>query len=125
MAKEYLYQGKKLEELQEMSLNELSEILPAAQRRKLKRGLTDNEKKLLKKLEKKNDIKTHERQMIILPQMVGKTLRVHCGKSFEMVVIQEEMMGHALGEFVLTRKRTAHNAPGVGATKSSSSVSVR
>lgn len=125
MAKEFLYRGKKLEELQSMSLAELSELLPARQRRKIKRGFSDEEKKLIAKIQAKGNVKTHLRDMIVLPQMVGKTVRVHNGKSFEMVVIQEEMIGHYLGEFAMTRKKTAHNAPGVGATRSSASVSVR
>ncbi|MBC8500449.1 MAG: 30S ribosomal protein S19 [DPANN group archaeon] len=125
MAKEFLYRGKKLEELKNLSLNELSELLPARQRRKIKRGLSDNEKKLMIKVEKKDNVKTHLRDMILLPQMVGKTIRVHNGKEFQPVTIQEEMIGHYLGEFALTRKKTQHSAPGVGATRSSSSISVR
>ena len=57
--------------------------------------------------------------------MIGITLKVHKGKSFEPVRIEEEMIGHYLGEFVLTRKSIKHNSPGVGATRSSASVSVR
>jgi len=125
MAKEFLYRGKKLEELKNLSLNELSELLPARQRRKIKRGLSDNEKKLMIKVEKKDNVKTHLRDMIVLPQMIGKTIRVHNGKEFQPVTIQEEMIGHYLGEFALTRKKTQHSAPGVGATRSSASVSVR
>ncbi|MBC8494673.1 30S ribosomal protein S19 [archaeon] len=125
MAKEYLYQGKKLEELKELSLNELASILPSRQRRKIKRGFSDEEKKLIVKVEKQDRVKTHLRDMIVLPQMVGKTIRIHTGKDFQQILIQEEMIGHYLGEFALTRKRTVHSAPGVGATRSSSSVSVR
>jgi len=125
MAKEFFYKGRKLDELKSMSLSELSNIFPASQRRKIKRGFSDEEKKLLVKIEKKDSVKTHLRDMLILPQMVGKTLRVHNGKEFQMLIIQEEMISHRLGEFVLTRKKTSHSAPGVGATRSSSSVSVR
>ena len=63
--------------------------------------------------------------MIIIPEMVDKTLKVHSGKTFEPVIITEDMLGHYLGEFVLTRKRITHSAPGVGATKSSAAVSVK
>ncbi|MFH1771066.1 MAG: 30S ribosomal protein S19 [archaeon] len=125
MAKEFLYHGKNLKELQELSLNEFAEMLPSAQRRKIKRGFTDEEKKFLKKIEKKNNVKTHQRTTIVLPSMVGKTIKLHTGKTFQPIIIQEEMIGHTIGEFALTRKRSEHSAPGVGATRSSSSVSVR
>ena len=69
--KEFTYRGKTLEELQAMSVNDFSELLPARQRRSLKRGLTDTKKTFLKKLERKNNVKTHCRDMIILPFMVG------------------------------------------------------
>ncbi len=120
MAKQFLYRGKTLAELQELTLRELSELLPASHRRKIKRGFTEAEKKLLKKIRaNKKNIETHCRDMIILPEMVGKLIKVHNGKTFEPVHITEEMLGHRLGEFVLTRKRVSHSSPGVGATRSS------
>ncbi|MBU0472011.1 MAG: 30S ribosomal protein S19 [Nanoarchaeota archaeon] len=125
MAKEFLYRGKKLEELQNLSIKEFSELVPSRQRRKIRRGLSEEEKKLIEKLHKKNNVKTHLRDMIILPFMVGKTIKVHNGKEFKQFIIQEEMIGHIMGEYVLTRKKSEHSAPGVGATRSSSSVSVR
>lgn len=123
--KEFLYKGRKLEELQTMSINEVMEILPARQRRTLKKGLTQQQKILLKKVKTKENIKTHIREMIILPEMVGKSLKVFSGKEFVPVFIQPEMIGHYLGEFVLTRKRVEHSAPGIGATRSSASISVK
>lgn len=125
MAKEFLYHGKNLEELKKLSLNEFAEVLPSAQRRKIKRGFTEEEKHFIAKIEKKDNVKTHQRTIIVLPSMVGKTIKLHNGKTFQPIIIQEEMIGHILGEFALTRKRTEHNAPGVGATRSSSSISVR
>ena len=124
--REFAVRGKTLEELKGLSLSELAELFPARQRRKLKRGLTDSQRSLMKKLEKKgNNIETHCRDMIVLPSMVGKTIRVHNGKEFKPVIIQAEMIGHYLGEFSLTRNRVAHSAPGVGATRSSAAISVR
>ena len=125
MAKEFSYRGKTLEELQNMTLNELSELFPSQQRRKIKRGFSEEEKKLMTKIEHKDNVKTHLRSMIILPSMVGKTVKIHTGKEFQLVTIQEDMIGHYFGEFAMTRKRCAHNAPGVGATRSSSALSVR
>ena len=124
--KEFIYRGKKLEELQELSINEFAELLPSRQRRSLKRGFTEQQKILLNNIKKgEKDIKTHCRDMIILPSMVGMKIKVHVGNKFESIIIQEEMIGHRLGEFTLTRKKIQHSAPGVGATKSSAAVSVK
>ncbi|MFH0868478.1 MAG: 30S ribosomal protein S19 [Candidatus Woesearchaeota archaeon] len=124
--KEFSYRGKTLDELKTLSLNELAELLPARQRRGLKRGLTEQQKILLKKLKKnESNIETHCRDMIILPEMVGKTIKVYNGKSFLPVIIIEEMIGHSLGEFALTRSKVAHSAPGIGATRSSAALSVK
>lgn len=124
--KEFIYRGKMIEELQEMSIKEISALFPSATRRSLRRGFTDQQKILLKKIRKnEKNIKTHCRDMVILPEMVGMTIKVHSGKAFDNVEIQPEMIGHLLGEFALTRKRITHNAPGVGATRSSSNISVK
>ena len=123
--KEFIYRGKKLEELQAMGLNKLVEMLPSAQRRKVKRGFTEEEKTLMRNLEGKNSVKTHCRDMLILPSMVGKSIHVYNGKSYEHISIMPEMIGHRLGEFSITRKKLSHSAPGIGATKSSASVSVK
>jgi len=125
MDDEFTYRGKTMAELKELSLNEFAEFLPSRQRRTLLRGLTDQQKRLLQKLEKKNDIKTHCRDMIIIPALIGKTIRIHTGKEFVRLTLSEETLGHYLGEYALTRKMVSHSSPGVGATRSSSSVSVR
>lgn len=124
--KEFTYKGKTFEELKKMSHNELAEILPARQRRTLKRGFTDPQKRFLKKIRsRKSNVETQCRDMIILPEMVGMLIKVHRGKEFMPVAIEKDMIGHYLGEFVLTRKKVQHSAPGIGATKSSASLSVR
>lgn len=131
MAEEFTYKGKELEELKEMTLDELSEIMTAKQRRSLKRGLTDQQKKLLEKVEeaKKEEnprpIKTHARDMIVLPEFVGLTFLVYNGKNFEEVKVEPRMIGHYLGEFVLTRKRVEHGTPGLGATRSSMFIPIK
>ena len=63
--------------------------------------------------------------MIILPEMVGESVQIHDGKSFIKIIITDEMIGHCLGEFTINRKRVAHSAPGIGATRSSASLSVK
>ncbi len=124
--KEFRYRGKTLEELQDMGIKELTELLPARARRKISRGLTHQEKILLENLRKSNKpVKTHCRSMLVLPEMVNKTVKVHNGKTFEDVIIKPEMIGHYLGEFSQSRKRVAHSSPGVGATRSSANVSVK
>ncbi len=124
--KEFTYKGKLTEELKKLSLNELAQLLPARRRRTIKRGFTDQQKILLKKLRNnEKNIETHCRDMIILPEMVGKTIKIHQGREFVPVLIEQDMIGHCLGEFALTRKRVAHSAPGIGATRSSASLSVK
>jgi small subunit ribosomal protein S19 len=124
--KEFTYRGKNEEELKKMSIDEFSLLVPSRIRRSLKRGFTENQKALLKKLRNgKNNVETHSRDMVILPEMIGKTIKVHNGKSFEMVIVNAEMMGHLLGEFVMTRKEIKHSAPGIGATRSSAAISVK
>ena len=124
--KEFKYRGKTLEELKSLSLNEFAELVPARIRRSLKRGFTEQQKVFLKKIRnKEDDIKTHCRNMIILPEMIGMSVRIYTGKEFFKLIIQEEMLGHLLGEFALTRKGVSHSAPGIGATRSSAAMSVK
>jgi len=120
--KEFLYRGLSLEELQQLSLEEQMPLLPSRIRRTLKRGLTKTQNKLLddiRKAEKGDQIKTHCRDMPILPEFVGHRIDIHTGSDFQRVDIQPQMIGHYLGEFALTRKRVKHTGPGVGATRSS------
>lgn len=124
--KEFTYRGKTLEELKALSLNEFMELVPARERRTLKRGFTEQQKILLKRIrEKKRNIETHCKDMIILPEMIGTTIRIHKGKEFVPVLLSDETIGHYLGEFVTTRKKVEHSAPGIGATRSSSALSVK
>ena len=124
--KEFTFKGRTAEELKKLSLNELAQLLTSRQRRTIKRGFTEQQKILLKKLRSnKKNIETHCRDMIILPEMIGKIIKVHQGKDFVPVAIEADMIGHYLGEFVLTRKKVAHSAPGIGATRSSASLSVK
>ncbi len=126
MAREFTWYGKAEAELKKLDLQEFMRLIPSRERRSLKRGFTPEEKKLLKKLESgKARVKTHCRDMIVLPMMLGKNIIVHGGKEWFPVVIVPEMLGHRLGEFSLTRKAVAHSAAGVGATRSSKAVSAR
>jgi len=120
MAKVFTMKGKTIEELQKMSLEDFSKIIPSRQRRALLRGFSKEEKKFLERMRKSNKpVRTHLREMVILPEMVFKKVLVHNGNTWVGVDIKPEMVGRRLGEFALTRKRVVHSAPGVGATKSS------
>lgn len=125
--REFTYKGYTLEELKEMSLDELKETLPARARRTLERGLNREQKRLLEKIENKDkDVyRTHRREMIILPEFVGNRIAVHNGHEFETVKIEPEMIGHHLGEFALTRKPVEHSGPGIGATRSSKYIPLK
>jgi len=124
--KEFKYRGKTLEELKGLSLNDFIVLLPSKERRTLKRGYTESEQILLREIEMgKTKIKTHVRTLIILPKMVGLTIEIYNGHKFESLIITAEMIGHRLGEFALSRKLTTHSSPGVGATKSSASTSMK
>jgi small subunit ribosomal protein S19 len=120
--KEFRYRGLQLEELQKLTIEELLPLLPSRARRTLTRGLTPNQNKLIediKKTKQGDTIKTHCRNMIILPDFVGHRIDVYNGNEFQRLEIQPQMIGHYLGEFALTRKKVKHTGPGVGATRSS------
>ncbi len=132
--KKFRYRGKTLEELLEMPMDELINLLPARARRSLKRGFTPAQRKLLEKIMKTRKllmegknvvIKTHVRDMIILPIMVGLTIAVYNGKEFIPVKITPEMIGHYLGEFAPTCKIVKHGEPGLKATRSSLFVALK
>jgi small subunit ribosomal protein S19 len=122
---EFLYRGRKISDLAKLSIDELAGLLPARQRRSIKRGVSKEQKKLLTTLRGKETVRTHLRDMIILPEMVGKSIEIYNGKSFEKVEVMPEMIGHFFGEFALTRGRVQHGAAGVGATRSSKFVPLK
>ncbi|HDR73410.1 MAG TPA: 30S ribosomal protein S19 [Methanoculleus sp.] len=123
---EFTYHGYKIEDLQQMGMSELMPIMPSRVRRKFVRGLSRDEEKLLAEIkEGKERIRTHLRDMVILPEMVGKTIEVHNGKDFMKVEVQPEAVFHYFGEFALTRRRVAHGSAGIGATRSSKYVPLK
>lgn len=132
--KNFRYRGKTLEELLSMPLDELIKLLPARARRSLLRGIKPEHRKLLEKIRKakklmmqgkKVVVKTHVRDMIILPEMVGVTLAVYNGKEFVPFVVRPEMIGHYTGEFSPTCKRVQHGEPGLKATRSSMFIALK
>lgn len=131
MPREFIYRGFTLDQLLSMSRDQFIKLLPSRQRRSLeRRGPTPAQLKLYMKVEEyrriisegkrpEKPIKTHARDAVIMPQMVGLTIHVHNGKEFVPVEIRPEMIGHRLGEFAITNKPVKHGRAGVGATKSS------
>jgi small subunit ribosomal protein S19 len=125
LPREFKYRGYSLEQLQGMSFESFLGLLPSRQRRSLNRGISDEKKKLIEetRLAKdgklKNPIKTHARDMVILPYMVGLNIQVHSGREFVALEIKPEMVGRYIGEFVITNKKVVHGTPGIGASRSS------
>jgi small subunit ribosomal protein S19 len=117
-----------------MSMDEFIDLLPSRQRRSLHRGLQPEQRILLEKIRLAREemrkggnsaVKTHVRNMIILPEMVGLVIGVHNGKDFVQVEIKPEMIGHYLGEFAVTNKPVRHGTPGIGASRSSMYVPLK
>ena len=126
MAK-FEFRGKTLEDIQKMSLEDFSLLLESRQRRSLRRGFSETEKKLLEKIRKNPGKfhKTKEREMLIIPEMIGTKIGIYSGKEYVAIEIRPEMLGHRLGEFIMTRKKVSHSAPGFGATRSSKFVPLK
>lgn len=129
-----MYRGHTLNSLQAMSMDEFINLLPSRQRRSLQRGLTPEQRILLEKIRKAQEaakrgenitIKTHVRDLVILPEMVGVKILVHNGKEFLPVEIKPEMIGHYIGEFAITNKPVKHGTPGIGASRSSMYVPLK
>ena len=133
MPREFQYRGYSMDALQQMSMDEFIRILPSRQRRSLTRGLTTDQRALMElirtsrktKGKESKPIKTHCRDMVIIPEMVGLNLLIHSGKEFTSLDIKPEMIGHYVGEFVITNKKVVHGTPGIGASRSSMYVPLK
>ena len=126
--KEKQYRGKSIEELQKLDTREFAKLLKSRPRRMLMRNFGVIEgfvKRCQKKMVKGKQIKTQERDIVIVPALIGMTISIHNGKEFIQLKITEEMLGHRLGEFSTTRRFTKHGSAGIGATKGSKSLSVK
>jgi len=127
--RKFTFRGVDLDQLLDMSMDQLMDLLHSRARRRFQRGLKQKPVALVKKLrkakkrakplEKPRVVKTHLRNMVIIPEMVGSIVGVHNGKTFNQVEIKPEMIGHYLGEFSITYKPVKHGRPGIGATHSS------
>merc|ERR1712159_550405 len=132
--RKFTFRGVDLDQLLDLSSEQLMEIVHARARRRFTRGLKMKPLALMKKLrkakkeappnEKPAVVKTHLRNMIVLPDMIGSIIGIHNGKTFNQVEIKPEMIGHYLGEFSMTYKPVRHGRPGIGATHSSRSTKI-
>ena len=130
--RKFTFRGIDLEQLLQLSTNELRDQLTARARRRFKRGVPPKYNRLVRKLRASKraaaavgpheipaPVKTHLRDMIIMPDMIGSVAAVYNGKHFNIVPIKPEMVGRYLAEFSITYKPVGHGRPGIGATNSS------
>ena len=133
--KKFTYRGVDLEKLMDLSHDELVVLVNARARRRFSRGLKRKPmafikrlrkaKRMAQPLERPQGIKTHLRNMIIVPEMIGSVVGVYNGKAFNGIEIKPEMVGHYLGEFAISYKPVSHGRPGIGATNSSRFIPLR
>lgn len=124
--RKFNFRGKTEEELKKLDVREFSKIVKSRERRFLLRQFqkVENFVNRSKEKQKKNkQIKTHVRDIVIVPEMIGMKIQVYNGRQFMPVDIVTEMLGHRLGEFAPTRGRIKHGSAGVGATKGSKAKS--
>lgn len=122
MGKEFTYRGKTLAELKALDTREFAKLVKSRTRRAILRqssGIEGFVAKCARCKAKNKQIKTHLRDIIVVPKMIDYTIMIHNGKTFLPIPIIPEMLGHRLGEFALTRSKVKHGAAGIGATKSS------
>nr|AJS11620.1 30S ribosomal protein S19 [uncultured archaeon] len=120
--KEFAFKGKSIDELKSLEVREFAKFLNSRQRRTVLRQFQEIEKFINRskvKIGKNKPVKTHDRAIIIVPQMVGMKIHVHSGNKFSPIEVTGEMLGHRLGEFALTRSKVTHSSAGIGATKGS------
>ncbi|KAL8365925.1 hypothetical protein RB595_004619 [Gaeumannomyces hyphopodioides] len=127
--RKFSYRGIDLDQLLDLTSDQLRDVVHARARRRINRGLKRKPMGLIKKLrkakqeakpnEKPDLVKTHLRDMIVVPEMIGSVIGIYSGKEFNQVEIKPEMVGHYLAEFSISYKPVKHGRPGIGATHSS------
>ena len=124
--KQIRFKGKTIEELQALNIREFAKYIKSNERRSILRNFQNIEdfvNRAKKRIEKKKQVRTHLRDLVIVPDMVGMRINVHHGNGFTQIDVTQDMLGHRLGEFSMTRKKVAHSKAGVGATKGTKSLS--
>ena len=133
----YTYRGKTLDDLRAMDLRDFVQLLGSRRRRWFDRDFSVKHIKLINKLKKAREsiagqqgvkppvVRTHLREMVILPEFVDNVIGIYNGKEFVEVQIKPEMVGHVLADFSMAKKIVKHSKAGVGATRSSSATSLK
>jgi small subunit ribosomal protein S19 len=122
--KDFMYKGKTIEELNALEVREFAKLVDSRRRRTILRNFQEIEKFVSRAKDKNSNnkrIRTHQRDIIIVPQMVGMKMQVYNGNTFVPIEVTGEMLGHSLGEFAPTRGKVKHGSAGVGATKGTKS----
>lgn len=123
---EFTYRGFTIDELKAKGISELLPLMPSRPRRKIVRVFSRGEETLLAKVRSGDEkVRTHLREMLVMPEMIGKTIEIYNGKEFLKVEFQPESVFHYLGEFALTRKKISHGSAGIGATRGSKYVPLK
>ncbi len=116
--KEQTFRGKTLEELKALDAREFAKLLSSNRKRNVLRNFQMHEKFLsIVKKKGKKAIKTHKREMVILPGLVGLRINVYNGREFVPVEVSFDMLGHKLGEFSMTRLKARHSKDEKGQPK--------
>jgi len=135
--RKFTFRGIDLDAMLDLTHDQLMDVLHARARRCVNRGLLlrrpvkQLKKKLLKAkkdcgpYDKPDVVKTHLRNMLIIPEMIGSVIGVHNGKVFTSVEVKADMVGHYLGEFSISYKPVRHGRPGIGATSSSKFIPLK
>ena len=133
--KKQIYRGVEIDKLLEMDLKQVIGMFKSGQRRRFKRGVHPKYDRLTKKIkqavkvtphgEKPKAVKTHLRNAIIMPEMVGGIAEVYSGKYWNPVEIKADMIGQYLAEYSMSYKPVKHGKVGHGATRGSKFVSLR
>merc|ERR550537_1353310 len=128
-ARKYSFRGLELDELLKLNQESLFQLFRARIRRKLNRskGFKGKYQKLLEKLrnskknlqpgEKPPMIKTHLRNCIVVPEMIGSIVGVYTGKEYKPVEVKFDMIGKYLGEFAMTYNPNLHGKTSKGGKK--------
>jgi len=127
--RKFTFRGVDLDQLLDLPTSKLTELFHSRARRRFQRGLKRGPLRLIIKLrkmkkkaapgEKPEPVRTHLRNMIIVPEMIGSVIGVYNGKTFNQVEIKPEMVSTYLGEYSISYKPVKHGRPGIGATHSS------
>ena len=139
MARVKKFKGLTEDQVTKLDIDEFIQLIPSGERRTLLRlresKMSDYGSRQMKKFyarvrkfksgDSKKNVKTHVREAVITPDMMGMTIGVHNGKTFVPVEVDIEKMGHRLGEYSHTTKRVTHSGAGVGATRGSKFVPLK